>query len=193
MAQAWGKFQERFYQMAGEAPERTLVRNPIFVDLYRKRIDSLVRNAIDTYPGDEIPAAYLRKLEGNARQWARAEMRRSLYDTSERVDAASTLRYIFPFFGAFADVAEKWGKIVVNDPSVIRKLQTVYESPDRVGMVEEKDGIKYINIPGEWASRLGLGLQHRFAPICLSVDLNAGRTYQLNLGQRHFELCHLSV
>ena len=164
MAESWGRFQERFYEIAGEAPERALVRNPIFVDLYRKRIDSLVRGAIDTYPGDEIPTAYLRKLESNARQWARAEMRRSLYDTSERVDAASTLRYIFPFFGAFADVAEKWGKIVVNDPSVIRKLQTVYESPDRVGMVEEKDGIKYINIPGEWASRLGLGDRPRAIP-----------------------------
>ena len=154
MYEAWGRFQERFYSMAGEAPERALVRNPIFVDLYRKRIDSLVRNAIDTYPGDEIPAGYLRKLESNARQWARAEMRRSLYDTSERVDAASTLRYIFPFFGAFTDVVEKWGKIIVNDPSVIRKLQTIYDSPDRMGMVEERDGIKYINIPGEWAQRL---------------------------------------
>ncbi len=154
IAESWGRFQERFYEIAGEAPERALVRNPIFVDLYRKRIDSLVRNAIDTYPGDEIPTAYLRKLESNSRQWARAEMRRSLYDTSERVDAASTLRYIFPFFGAFSDVAEKWGKILVNDPSVVRKLQTVYESPDRMGMVEERDGIKYINIPGEWAKRL---------------------------------------
>ena len=164
IARAWADFQERFYQMAGEAPERALVRNPIFVDLYRKRIDSLVRSAIDTYPGDEIPAAYLRKLENNARQWARAEMRRALYDTSERVDAASTLRYIFPFFGAFADVAEKWGKIIVNDPSVIRKLQTVYESPDRMGMVEERDGIKYINIPGEWANRLLLGNRPRAIP-----------------------------
>jgi hypothetical protein len=164
IAESWGRFQERFYSIAGEAPERTLVRNPIFVDLYRKRIDSLVRNAIDTYPSDEIPPEYLRKLESNARQWARAEMRRSLYDTSERVDAASTLRYIFPFFGAFADVAEKWGKIIVNDPSVIRKLQTVYESPDRMGMVEEKDGIKYINIPGEWAKRLGLGERPRAIP-----------------------------
>jgi hypothetical protein len=164
IARGWGRFQESFYSMVGEAPERALVRNPIFVDLYRKRIDSLVRNAIDTYPGDEIPAVYLRKLENNARQWARAEMRRSLYDTSERVDAASTLRYIFPFFGAFADVVEKWGKIIVNDPSVIRKLQTVYESPDRMGMVEERDGIKYINIPGEWANRMGLGDRPRAIP-----------------------------
>jgi len=164
IAKSWGRFQEGFYSMVGEAPERALVRNPIFVDLYRKRIDSLVRNAIDTYPGDEIPAAYLRKLENNARQWARGEMRRGLYDTSERVDAASTLRFIFPFFGAFSDVVEKWGKIVVNDPSVIRKLQTVYESPDRMGMVEERDGIKYINIPGEWASRLGLGDRPRAIP-----------------------------
>lgn len=164
ISQSWTRFQERFYTMVGEAPERALVRNPIFVDLYRKRIDSLVRNAIDTYPGNEIPAAYLRKLENNARQFARAEMRRMLYDTAERVDAASTLRYIFPFFGAFADVVEKWGKIIINDPSVIRQLQTIYESPDRMGLVEERDGIKYINIPGEWAKRMGLGDRPRAIP-----------------------------
>ena len=164
MARNWADFQEKFYNMVGEAPERALVRNPIFVDLYRKRIDSLVKNAIDTYPGEEIPAEYLRKLENNSRQWARSEMRRLLYDTSERVDAASTLRYVFPFFGAFSDVIEKWGKIILNDPSVVRQLQSIYESPDRSGMVEERDGIKYINIPGDWAKRLGFGDRPRAIP-----------------------------
>jgi hypothetical protein len=152
---------EKFYNIAGEVPESALVRHPLFVDLYRKRIEASVRQAIDTYPGDSIPPEYLRKVENSARQWARAEMRRTLYDTSERVDAAHTLKYIFPFFGAFADVTEKWGRILINDPSVIRKLETVYDSPDRMGMVEEKDGIRYINFPGEWAKRLSWGKTDR--------------------------------
>ena len=152
----WANFLDNFYKGFGEMPESTLVRNPLFVDLYRKRMDALIKNTIDEYPGDSVPPEYLRSLENKARQWARAEMRRTLYDTSERVDAASTMRYIFPFFGAFADVAEKWGRIILNDPSTIRKLETVYDSPDRSGMVEERDGIKYINIPGEWAKFLRL-------------------------------------
>jgi hypothetical protein len=150
----WSNFLDNFYKGFGELPESRLVRNPLFIDLYRKRMDAAIKNAIETYPGDSIPPTYLRSLEDKARQWARAEMRRTLYDTSERVDAASTLRYMFPFFGAFADVAEKWGRIILNDPSVIRKLETIYDSPDRSGMVEERDGIKYINIPGEWAKWL---------------------------------------
>lgn len=153
----WGDFLEGFYKVMGEVPESELVRNPLFVDLYRKRMAASVQNAIETYPGKDIPQAYLRKLENSARQWARAELRRTLYDTSERVTAAKSLKYVFPFFGAFADVAEKWGRIVLNDPSVIRKLETVYDSPDRSGMVEERDGITYINLPGEWAKRLSLG------------------------------------
>ena len=157
----WANFLDNFYQYFSEAPEAALVRNPIFVDLYRKRMDGLVANAIESYPGDAIPPAYLRKLENNARQWARSEMRRTLYDTSERVEAASTLRYIFPFFAAFSDVAEKWTKIVINDPGTIRKLETIYSSPDRNGMVEERDGIKYINIPGEWAKWLRFDPQER--------------------------------
>ena len=150
----WANFLDNFYKGFGELPESRLVRNPLFIDLYRKRMDAVVKNAIETYPGDSIPPQYLRSLEDKARQWARAEMRRTLYDTSERVDAASTLRYIFPFFGAFADVAEKWGRIILNDPAVIRRLETIYDSPDRNGMVEERDGIKYINVPGEWAKWL---------------------------------------
>lgn len=153
---AYSNFLENFYHYLGEVPETNLVRHPLFVDLYRKRMDAAIRQAIDTYPGDVLPPEYVRKLEASARQWARAEMRRTLYDTSERVDSAHMLKYIFPFFGAFADVAEKWGKILIDDPSVIRKLETVYDSPDRAGMVEERDGLTYINLPGEWTKRLGI-------------------------------------
>ena len=148
---------EAFYKYAGEIPESKLVRNPLFVDLYRTRMEASIRNAMESYPGDTIPPAYMQKLESSARQWARAELRRTLYDTSERVESAHTLKYIFPFFGAFADVAQKWGRILVDDPSKLRALETVYDAPDRMGIVEERDGLKYINIPGEWAKRMHLG------------------------------------
>jgi hypothetical protein len=148
---------EKFYNVMGEIPESNLVRNPLFVDLYRKRVEASIRNAMESYPGETIPPAYLRKLEGSARQWARSEMRRTLYDTSERVDSAHTLKYVFPFFGAFADVAQKWGRVLVDDPSKLRTLETIYDAPDRIGIVEERDGLKYINIPGDWAKRMGIG------------------------------------
>jgi len=164
--------RDKFYKYFGEVPEANLVRQPLFVEFYRKRMDSLVRNAIDTYPGDTIPPEYLRRLENNARQWARAELRRTVYDTSERIDAAYTMRYAFPFFGAFGDVAEKWGRIVVNDPSVFRKMEMVYNSPDRAGITEERDGKTYINIPGEWVKRMTFGKIER--PLAIpktSLDL----------------------
>ena len=164
--------RDKFYKNFGELPESNLVRHPMFVDLYRKRMEASIRNAIDTYPGDTIPPEYIRKLEYSARQWARAELRRSLYDTSERVDAAYTMRYIFPFFGAFTDVAEKWSRIVINDPSVVRKMEMVYNSPDRAGLTEERDGRTYINVPGEWVKRGSFGLVDR--PLAIpktSLDL----------------------
>ena len=156
IANAFSGVLEGFYKYAGEVPESALVRNPLFVDLYRTRVEASIRNAMESYPGDVIPPAYMRKLENSARQWARSEMRRTLYDTSERVDSATTLKYIFPFFGAFADVAQKWGRILVDDPGKLRVLETTYNSPDRMGITEERDGKTYINIPGEWAKRMGL-------------------------------------
>jgi len=157
LANGWAGILEGFYKYAGEIPESALVRNPLFVDLYRTRVEASIRNAIDSYPGETIPPAYLRKIEGSARQWARAEMQRTLYDTSERIDSATAVKYIFPFFGAFADVAQKWGRILVDDPSKLRILETTYNSPDRLGLTEEREGKTYINIPGEWAKRMGLG------------------------------------
>jgi len=146
----------RFYHLAGEMPENVLVKSPLFVDLYRRRMGALVQRAIETTKGDAIDPRYLRNLEGKARQWARSEMRRTVYDVSEKTDAAFTLKYIFPFFGAWSDVVEKWGRIIVNDPSVLRRLNMVYESPDRQGITEERDGITYINLPGEWTKRMGI-------------------------------------
>ena len=82
------------------------------------------------------------------------------------------MRYAFPFFGAFGDVAEKWSRIVVNDPTVFRKLDIVYNSPDRLGITEERDGKTYINIPGEWVKRMSFGKVER--PLAIpktSLDL----------------------
>ena len=146
----------RFYRLAGELPENVLVKSPLFVDLYRRRLGAMVQRAIETTKGDTIDPRYLRSLENKARQWARSEMRRTVYDVSEKTDAAFTLKYIFPFFGAWSDVVEKWGRIIVNDPSVLRRLNMVYESPDRQGITEERDGITYINLPGEWTKRMGI-------------------------------------
>jgi hypothetical protein len=146
----------KFYKAFGEVPESTLVKSPLYINLYRRRLNALVERAIETTSGDTVDPRYLRSLEGKARQWARSEMRRTLYDITEKTDAAYTLKYVFPFFGAFSDVAEKWARIALNDPSSIRKLQMTFESPDRANLTEERDGITYINIPGEWSKRMGI-------------------------------------
>jgi hypothetical protein len=145
---------EKFYKYLGEAPESHLTRSPLFVDLYRTRLNASVDHAIATFKGDTIPASYLNKLESSARQFARQEMRRTLYDISERSSNATTLRYLFPFFGAFSDVAEKWSRIVLNDPSVAPKAAILWNSPDRAGLTEERDGLTYINVPGEWTKNI---------------------------------------
>lgn len=155
ISRGWANTLNHFYNIVGEIPEAQLVRNPLFVDLYRKRMAASIENAIAQHPGEAIDPQYLRKIEMQARQWSRAQLRRSLYDTSERVDSAHLLKYIFPFFGAWADVTEKWGRMLLDDPSIFRKIETTYDSPERTGIVEERDGITYINLPGSWTKRMG--------------------------------------
>jgi len=150
-------FLETFYKYFGQIPEDTLTRSPLYVELYRRRMAASVKNAIDTFDGDTIPPRYMKDMTNKARQWARSEMRRNLYDLSERTDSAHSVKYFFPFFGAFSDVMEKWGKIVIDDPSVLAKMNTIYNSPDRNGMTEERNGITYINVPSEWVKHASFG------------------------------------
>lgn len=155
--QLYNNVLKKFYDTFGQMPENMLTKSPMFVDLYRQRMAASVEHALKTVKGDTIPDSYMRNMEQKAREWARAEMRRNLYDLSEKTGAAHSLKYIFPFFGAFSDVAEKWGRIIIDDPSVFAKLNTVFQSPDRVGLTEERDGITYINMPSAWAKALSLG------------------------------------
>ena len=156
-SKGWNNMLEGFYKYAGSIPENKLTKSPLFVDLYRDRMAASVERAIRTTPGETISPTYMKKMEQEARQWARSAMRKELYDLSERTDSAHALKYIFPFFGAFSDVAEKWGKIIIDDPSVVAKLSTVYQSPDRNGLTEVRNGITYINVPSSWAKAMSLG------------------------------------
>ena len=148
---------DKFYQYAGSLPENKLTKSPLFVDLYRDRMAASIERAIRTTTGDTIAPEYMKKMEQEARQWARSAMRKELYDLAERTDSAHALKYAFPFFGAFSDVAEKWGKIIIDDPSVLAKLTTIYTSPDRNGLTEERNGITYITVPSSWAKAMTLG------------------------------------
>lgn len=162
---------DKFYKYAGQIPEDKLTKTPLFVNLYRDRMAASVAKAIQTLPGDTISPQYMKQMEYEARQFARNAMRKELYDLSERTDSAHAVKYLFPFFGAFSDVAEKWGRIIIDDPSVFAKLSTVYQSPDRNGLTEERDGVTYINLPSSWAKAMSLGYSDQLAIPKASLNL----------------------
>ena len=173
---------ESFYKNFGSIPENTLTKSPLYVDLYRKRMAASIDRAIKTSDSPTLSSEYVKKMENDARQWARSELRRELYDMSERTDAAYTMKYFFPFFGAFSDVAEKWGKIVINDPSVLAKLNTIYTSPDRLGMTEERDGITYINIPSSWSKAMGIQRELSIPKASLNLIFQGGAWWNPGAG-----------
>jgi hypothetical protein len=165
---------EKFYEKAGQVPENTFTKSPLYVDLYRRRLAALVDRAIQTTKGDTLSPEYMKSMEWKARQFARSEMKRTLYDISERTDAAFSLKYFFPFFGAFSDVMEKWGRMVIDDPSVLAKLSTIYNSPDRAGLTEERDGKTYINIPSNWSKAMGIDRKVSIPKASLNLIFQGG-------------------
>lgn len=165
---------EKFYDKFGQMPENAFTKSPLYVELYRRRLAAMVDRAIQTSKGDSLSPEYMKNMEWKARQWARSEMKRTLYDISERTDASFTLKYFFPFFGAFSDVMEKWGRMVIDDPSVLAKLSTIYSSPDRVGLTEERDGKTYINIPSNWSKAMGIDRKLSIPKASLNLIFQGG-------------------
>ena len=173
---------EKFYENFGQVPENTLSKSPLYVDLYRRRLAALADKAIQTTKGDSLSPEYMKSMEWKARQFARSEMKRTLYDISERTDAAFTLKYFFPFFGAFSDVMEKWGRMVIDDPSVMARLSTVYNSPDRVGLTEERDGKTFINIPSTWSQAMGIDRKLSIPKASLNLIFQGGAWWNPGAG-----------
>jgi hypothetical protein len=124
-------------------PEDAWARHPLFIDLYRKSINERIATA-ETLKGgkftreefDNIQYA----LEKDARADALKGVKGILYNVERRTNAAHMLRYVSPFFSAQENAIKTWLKIASNKPVVISRAATIWNSPNRSGLVTNSEG-----------------------------------------------------
>ena len=124
-------------------PEDAWARHPLFIDLYRKSINDRVATAEALKGGkftreefDNIQYA----LEKDARADALKGVKDILYNVERRTNAAHMLRYVSPFFSAQENAIKTWLKIASDKPVVISRAATIWNSPNRSGLVTNSDG-----------------------------------------------------
>lgn len=139
IADTWDKILDKFYRLMSDLPETVMGRHPLYVQLYEGRYKQMVRNADPDLQG-LISGEELAKMRTAAQNWARIEMKRTLFDISAKHNVAHTFRWLFPFFSAWEDVMVKYGRLVVEKPQTIPHAEMVWQAPEKAGITIDEDG-----------------------------------------------------
>ena len=134
------------FDVFGRLPTDTLSRQPFFKHVYasemRRQRRLLAAQGIDVF--DDV---VIDSMAQQSRAFALQQVNEYLYNLAERSRFADTFKFYFPFFNAWEEVLTVWGKIALQDPSVIGRGRLIWKAPDRAGVtVKDDDGNEYIQI-----------------------------------------------
>ena len=153
----------KLFHLIAEIPTNAMSRHPLFITFYRREADRL--SALYKENGllvdGKVDLDTINRLEDQARKAAENRLRRTLFDTASASDAATTLRYLSPFFAAWQESMSRWGRIVADNPQVIRRFQMAFDAPRNLGLTVDEDG--NLLEPGEFPegnNRILLQLPH---------------------------------
>ncbi len=152
IVRALNKFVDVGFRKLASEPTNILSRSPAFNHVYGREVERQIRLRTKQAErrGDKtrIDQAEIDRIEQNARTVALAEVKRNLYDLAEDSDLSHLLRYISPFYGAWQEVLTVWGRIAVDNPTFAVRMHTLWEAPDRAGLVTEDEyGQEHIILP----------------------------------------------
>lgn len=131
------EFISEGFDLAGRLPTDTLSRQPYFKALYSGEMQRLRR--LREAQGLDIEESDIARMDRSARQYAIREVKDYLYDLAEVSRFGSMMRHIMPFYPAWQEVLTVWGKIALEDPSVIARGKILWEAPNKAGIVFKDD------------------------------------------------------
>lgn len=132
----------RMYRYISEVPTDALSRHPFFMAMYRQEARDLgaIRVAAARREGKELSTADLNEITKLARDRARHELKRTLFDMSAHSNAAATMRWVSPFFSAHQEGLQRWWRLASDDPSVVRRFTQAFNAPREMGLVIDENG-----------------------------------------------------
>ena len=148
-----------------DAPSRTLTRSPAFRQFYygevERMLPTLTRDAQDeviSQAADDgihlaaptaTGAADVMHVDAIAKARSLAKMHDYLYYPGEGTTAEDMLRNVMPFSSAWKSVIQRWGKLSIENPQIIRHAQQGIQSLQTSGFFykDPSTGKEVFNIP----------------------------------------------
>lgn len=137
VADALERVRTSWFKYANQMPDDVMGRHPMYRQMYRARMKQMMDT--DDSLGQTLTAAEQRVMEEQARVWARREVTKVLFDVSTKSDLSHFLRFASPFFSAWEDTMVKYGRLVMNDPSLLPRAWQVWTAPNDTALFEVTD------------------------------------------------------
>ena len=128
------------FKWIGTIPETTLVRQPFYNTVWQRRVEQLTQIAKEQ--GKELDDRLVASIEKNAHAYALTATNNTIYTITRYSNPAHLLRFVIPFFPAWENSMRVWLGIIARDPSVAARASMLWNLPNSLGMVVDKDGNK---------------------------------------------------
>ena len=128
------------FKWIGTIPETTLVRQPFYNTVWQRRVAQLTQIAREQ--GKELDDRLVASIEKNAHAYALTATNNTIYTITRYSNPAHLLRFVIPFFPAWENSMRVWLGIIARDPSVAARASMLWNLPNSLGMVVDKDGNK---------------------------------------------------
>lgn len=127
------------FKVIGTMPEDNLVAWPFYNNLWEQNLRREARIAEGLGKNMDDKDLIL-QLQRSAHDASRKTVLETLYRIQNNTGLSSVLRFLIPFFNAQYNAVKVYGKLIAKDPSLIGRASQVWNLPNRVALVVDKDG-----------------------------------------------------
>lgn len=118
ISNAANRLVQRAFHFFGTLPDDQLTRHPMAAILYKAKMrDYLTQNPSDTLTPERLNAA-----QAAAREYTTKQIRRTFYNLMDESNFTAAMRYIGPFTNAWAEVFQRWARIISDRPETFARM-----------------------------------------------------------------------
>lgn len=127
---------DRIWYGLGTVPVDTLSRHPFARAMYDTRMRTLIASTDSKWLDEKTIA----RFERQSRNYAREQVRKTLWDLTDATNFSDALRFMAPFWGAQYEALTKWGKIVSDRPETVMRAFNTQRAVYNNFVVVDEDG-----------------------------------------------------
>lgn len=140
---AFNKVQEKWYKWMSDVPEQVMARHPLYNHEFRRQMKLSLDNWAAEHPDELMPSEVTETLRRGADNLARKRVQEVMFDVSSMSSGGHSKNILFPFFSAWEDTMKKWGALMYDDPSLIRRAQQAFNMPANSGLMHNDEKSKH--------------------------------------------------